>query len=500
MFYIVIIIFEFNMNGRKMLKPLVLYGIISLFLLTSISVTSLSFKFSIDNEDQTEEILQIEFNMNKNKNNLDISDELHRVTIYKNDCCIGYTLIGFTSSKIILIDMNGNIVRSWNFNPYPPRLFPGGRLMGGEGKYDCLMPFCESINLTQIDWDGNIIWSFTDWDDADIGVNMSRQHHDYQYEGYPADYYAPGLEYDPYGKTLILSHLNIINRSLSRRPLWDDVIYEVDWNGTLTGFEWHASDYFDEMDFNWKEKIGIYLFPGRRDPLYPFGNGDWLHINSISTLGDNKWYKNYNDSRFHPENIIFGSRYSNIIAIIDRETKEIVWKVGPDFSKKTIEGKYLDQLIGHHHAHMIPKGLKGEGNILVFDNGMLGGIGLRGTSNKARGWSRVVEFNPINLSIEWEYSNKVGNNIVEYIINWFFPRNGKDHHFYSWYISSAQRLPNGNTLIAEGDNGRVFEVDYETKEIVWEFLSPSRNHNIYRAYRIPPEWVPGNPSGYDDWE
>lgn len=31
-------------------------------------------------------------------------------------------------------------------------------------------------------------------------------------------------------------------------------------------------------------------------------------------------------------------------------------------------------------------------------------------------------------------------------------------HIYSMFISSAQRLPNGNTLITEGADGRLFEV------------------------------------------
>jgi len=43
--------------------------------------------------------------------------------------------------------------------------------------------------------------------------------------------------------------------------------------------------------------------------------------------------------------------------------------------------------------------------------------------------------------------------------------------FYSPYISGAQRLPNGNTLICAGVPGRVFEVT-AAGEIVWEFLNP----------------------------
>ena len=43
--------------------------------------------------------------------------------------------------------------------------------------------------------------------------------------------------------------------------------------------------------------------------------------------------------------------------------------------------------------------------------------------------------------------------------------------FYSSYISSAQRLPNGNTLITEGSDGRLIEVTKE-HEIVWEYINP----------------------------
>ena len=57
-----------------------------------------------------------------------------------------------------------------------------------------------------------------------------------------------------------------------------------------------------------------------------------------------------------------------------------------------------------------------------------------------------------------------------------------------------QRLPNGNTLITEGTDGRLIEVTRD-HEIVWEYISPyygkNGNHNmIYRAYRLPYEWIP----------
>jgi hypothetical protein len=69
------------------------------------------------------------------------------------------------------------------------------------------------------------------------------------------------------------------------------------------------------------------------------------------------------------------------------------------------------------------------------------------------------------------------------------------YRFFSHYVSAAQRLPNGNTLITEGADGRLFEVTAEG-EIVWEYVSPyfgtnqSSTNRVYRAYRVPYEWVP----------
>ncbi len=124
---------------------------------------------------------------------------------------------------------------------------------------------------------------------------------------------------------------------------------------------------------------------------------------------------------------------------------------------------------------MIPQGLPGEGNILVFDNG-----GIAGYPFLLRFNSRILEFDPITLDLVWKYENP---------------------SFFSFYISSAQRLPNGNTLIDEGSVGRIFEVN-PGGEIVWEFIEGMGMQflgRVYRAYRIPPEWVPGNPSGYNLW-
>jgi len=404
----------------------------------------------------------------------------HGTTIYKPDKCFnGYTILDTKGHQTILIDMNGNIVHHWKNvcdEEHPAKLLPGGHVMGATGKRGRIMNHPESNDLSVVDWDGNIVWT---WKNAGV-------HHDFQREGNPVGYYVPDME--PMlgkGKTLILSHKVVKNKRISDKKLYDDVIFEVDYEGKVI-FEWLASDYIEEMEFSRLDRIVMYRYPNYVMTRTPgVVGGDWIHINSASWLGPNKWY-DAGDERFHPDNIIYDGRQTNTTGIIDRKTGKLSWHLGPDFTATRALRK-LGPTIGLHHAHMIPKGLPGAGNILIFDNGGYGGYGAPnpgaplGLNNALRDHSRVIEIDPITLEIVWEYNaQKAGN---------------RDKcKFYSDYVSSSQRLPNGNTLLTEGAFGRLFEVtpDYET---VWEYVSPfydkKENYNlVYRAYRYPYDYVP----------
>ncbi|MEW5910164.1 MAG: aryl-sulfate sulfotransferase, partial [Thermodesulfobacteriota bacterium] len=153
----------------------------------------------------------------------------------------------------------------------------------------------------------------------------------------------------------------------------------------------------------------------------------------------------------------------------------------------------LGWIIGQHHAHMIPRGLPGEGNLLIFDNGGWAGYGSpnpgspTGFRNALRDHSRVLEINPVSLDIVWQYTPAEAGLTLPVDAN----------RFYSPFISSAQRLPNGNTLITEGSGGRLIEVTSD-HAIVWEYISPfcgkmMKINMIYRAYRVPYAWVPQAP-------
>lgn len=411
---------------------------------------------------------------------------------YPEKCWNGYTLFQAELNRkngwgAVLIDMNGNVVNRWKgLDGMPNKMLPGGHIIGSTEVRNYKYGFQDMIDVVEADWDGNIIWKFDKYelikDPWQKPRWMARQHHDYQREGNPVGYYVPGMEPKVGGgKTLILCHKNLINPKISDKLLMDDTIIEVDGRGKIT-WEWTCSEHFEEMGFSPRAKTTLKRNPGI-SPMSS-GKGDWMHTNSMSTLGPNKYYDS-GDKRFHPDNIIWAGRQTNITAIISRKSSRIVWQLGPYFTA-TKALREIGQIIGQHHAHLIPRGLPGEGNILLFDNGGAAGYGAPnpgapdGFSNARRDFSRVLELDPITLEVKWQYPAPGPG-----------PGGGQ---LYSSFVSSAQRLPNGNTLITEGNGGRIIEVTKE-QEIVWEYISPYEHRRfgmclIYRAYRVPYDWAP----------
>ena len=148
-------------------------------------------------------------------------------TIYQPDrTWNGYTVLNSSLSEVVLIDMNGNELHRWDgMRGYPPRLLPGGYLLGGLGTRS---PHLETITFAQLDWDGNIVWKYDGTEEVRLEngdtVLSARQHHDWQREGSPVGYHAPGAE--PMvdgGRTLVLSHKNLINTNVSDKRLEDEL-------------------------------------------------------------------------------------------------------------------------------------------------------------------------------------------------------------------------------------------------------------------------------------
>jgi hypothetical protein len=408
-------------------------------------------------------------------------------------CWSGYTLFGSSlhapnGRGAVLMDMNGNLVNRWKgLDGMPNKMLPGGRVLGSSGVRPHKYGYQDMLDVVQVDWDGNVEWKFDHLERIKDPRRkprwMARQHHDYQREGNPVGYYVPGA--DPCvdkGYTYVLCHKTLVAPAISAHTLVDDVIIQVDWDGRIV-WEWTCSEHFEELGFDEAAKNTLARNPNIQTFMGP-GWGDWMHLNSCSLVGPNKWWDE-GDDRFHPDNLIVDGRQTNIVFIISRATGNIVWKMGPDYTVPAL--KEIGQVIGQHHAHVIPAGLPGAGNVMLFDNGGAAGFGSpnpgspNGVSNARRESSRVIEFDPTTLKMVWSYP-KAG------------PGPGPRASLFSGFVCSAQRLPNGNTLITEGNDGRLIEVTPEG-ETVWEYLSPypagRMGFNlVYRAYRVPYHWVP----------
>ena len=67
-------------------------------------------------------------------------------------------------------------------------------------------------------------------------------------------------------------------------------------------------------------------------------------------------------------------------------------------------------------------------------------------------------------------------------------RTAEPTDFYSRTRGASQRLDNGNTLITESENGRIFEITRDG-DVVWEFVNPSLSKKrepgiVVRARRL----------------
>jgi hypothetical protein len=376
-----------------------------------------------------------------------------------------------------LIDLDGNVVREWKYTGQPvsfidPALVDGARghifvtLESEEGRGTDLVPGRALTSVRkkvgEVDWDGKVVWSFG----PSAPGGRAAQHHD--------------ISRLPNGNTLVLANISYPLPGFAVPQVLDDVAYEVNPDGDIV-WTWAASDHLDEIGFTSEE---LKLVKGSK-------NADYLHINDLKTVGPNHWFDE-GDQRFAPDNLIFDSREANFIAIIDRKTRKLAWTLGPHFppipageaARKL--PRPVDQISGQHDAQIIPKGLPGAGNVLVFDN--QGEGGYPPATLQVTGGSRVLEIDPVSKQIVWQYTGASSG--------------GPGWSFRSTHISNARRLPNGNTFIDEGQIGRFFQVTPEG-EIVWEYVNPyprrgkdaatgrpTVNHSVYRAEPVPYAWAP----------
>lgn len=121
------------------------------------------------------------------------------------------------------------------------------------------------------------------------------------------------------------------------------------------------------------------------------------------------------------------------------------------------------KLYGQHYPCLIETSLVDENKLILFNNG----------NGRDPLFSEVHILNP-EADSPGVYSYITGTAYGPSETDYIYEDPITPTDFYSRILGSAQRLPNRNTLICEGINGRIFEIT-PAEELVWEYLSPVKS-------------------------
>lgn len=322
--------------------------------------------------------------------------------------------------QVILMNAGGDEVHRWE-RPADrawsnAQLLANGDLLviGQERSKPYIGAVDEHRYLLRLSWSGEVLWR------ADVNA-----HHD--------------VEVTPDGKLALLSFKRTLDSSLTHEgtELREDLIQRLDLDGQLIDERSLLSSLTGAGDGFELGKVA----PSRSGRVSFL---DLIHANSLEFMsrpelaGEHELYA--------PGNVLVSMRHQDGIFVMNWESGEHVWSWGHG------------ELLGPHDATVLD-----GGNLLIFDNGL------------GRGWSRVIELDPREGAIVWEYRAE--------------PRES----FYTASRGSSQRLSGGNTLIAESDRGRAFEVT-PTGETVWSWVNPDRDSRgrvatLVRMKRLGLEFV-----------
>jgi len=445
----------------------------------------------------------------------------------------GYTFVAPLKSKTIrLIDMAGEVVHSWAIE------MPSGAdnyFLANGHLLHCLRDESNPVfhaggvggHLREYDWDGNLVWSYTLMDE------QRTQHHD--------------IEPLPNGNVLLITYERwskeeAIARGrdpevLDDEGLWPDAILEIEPVRPVGGkvvWEWHVTDHLiQDADPDKPDYGSIPNHPGRLDlngdhraevamtleeqrtheatlremAALGYAGDDEEPAAEDSALAERK-KRHSGPDWLHTNGIAYHAGYDLIaisspemceVYVIDHSTTsaeaagesggrwgrggEFLWRWGNP--RNYGHGGAADQrLFYQHHPTWVAGARPGELRLLLFNNG-----GGRQGGDFSSVEELVLPFDP-----ERGFLREEGKPFGPAAPAWSY---SDPPQFFAAFISGAQRLPNGNTLVCEGPDGRVFEVT-PRGEIVWEYLNPfepelaetkvggnAPPYALFRATRVP---------------
>jgi len=321
------------------------------------------------------------------------------LTISKPGVQPGYVIFGAPDGHAYAIDVKGNVAKKWS-SPEPntkleyARPLDNGNLLAQVRLTNSQSGAAGADSVFEITQDGRVVWKYRD--------SARLLHHD--------------MERMSNGNTLLVCSKDMDASQISRKLVTDDCLIEVDPAGKIV-WEWQTADHIDDLELPHEVRAQImngYPSGPRTGLAAPAGRKgfDYLHMNAASPIPESA---GHTDPRFKPGNVIVSYRFINTLAVVDRDTKKIVWKT-------------VGLTIGQHNPHFMPAGVPGTGHVLVFDNGYVDG-NTNPFRASTRPYSRVLEINPLDQSIAWEYTAENSNRPI-----WTF---------FSHYISGASGSPTG---------------------------------------------------------
>lgn len=377
----------------------------------------------------------------------------------------GYILFSpIGSDSTFLLNKCGQMVHFWK-NKYTPGMSlyikPNGNLIKAGVYSDTSFGSAGGKGgvIEEYDWSGNLLWEYTLINDS------ISQHHD--------------IKPLPNGNVLVLvwhaiSKTKAINLGRDSvyfgayNQLWGEKIIELRPIGTDSAeivWEWELFDHVIQDVDPLKPNYGVIRdHPEKMNINYALNvyTHDWIHANSID----------YNEIT---DQIAISAHNISEFWIIDHSTTtaqaktssggnsnmggDILYRWGNPQAYNS--GTAIDRkLYRQHNVQWIKNGLQDSGKILLFNNG----------------WDRDSAYSSIDVIDIPDLTNNVYKNTIPYgpsNLHWkYYSKNQGE--FYSPIISGAQRLPNGNTLICSGVQGRFFEVT-PSKNIVWTYKNPVIN-------------------------
>lgn len=359
----------------------------------------------------------------------------------------GYILVNDAlNHEVYLMDKNANIVYEWDLGD---RSIGNDAMLEQDGTLLVALRYEESEDILFggfggkiqiIDKEGNALWDFT-YSNSDHHL-----HHD--------------VELLPNGNVLGIAWEKmpqeeaLANGSNHNTDLYPESILEIDPTTDEIVWEWHAKDHliqdYDEIKSNYGN---IAANPQLIDINHvPAETGNIMHINGLS-------YDPLNDLIYLSVNF-----YSEVWVIDHSTTSETAathsggnFGRGGDlvyrFGNPTAYGDNdMERLfVNNHYPNLFE-----PGKMLIFTNG-----------------GDLEQSTVYELQLPEALNSASIPELVTPEILWSFT----DAELYSPKVSGAVRLPNGNTLITEGDYG-IWEVTTDG-EVVWKFSSEGF---FWRAY------------------